>query len=185
MEENSTNTTTTTTTETKQNWFKAHMTVCIISAVVVIAAVVAIVIIVNRTLTPEDVVKTYVAAMNEGKIDKIMNIADFKGACAWAKCKNDASKFEEEYKKCSDDDAKTYEQITKSTLETAMKIVKNIGKLEMSINNIETPEELAKDLYKVKASVKMKVSVFGVNQEQDQDIALIVYKGKYVCEATK
>lgn len=64
-----------------------------------------------------------------------------------------------------------------------MGLLKSFGGVEMSINNIEKPEELAKNLYKVNANVKMKVSVFGVNQEQDQDMSLIVYNGRFVGEA--
>ena len=179
MEENSTNTT----TETKTNWFKSHMTVCIISAIVVIAAVVAIVLLVGNKggQSPEDVVKTYVAAMQEGDADKIMNITDVKGT--WSKCGGDASKFEETYNSISDEDAKSYESTAKSGISTAMGLLKSFGGVEMSINNIEKPEELAKNLYKVNANVKMKVSVFGVNQEQDQDMSLIVYNGRFVGEA--
>lgn len=181
MEENSTNTT----TETKTNWFKSHMTVCIISAIVVIAAVVAIVLLVGNKggQSPEEVVKTYVAAMQEGDTDKIMNITDVKGVYAWSKCGGDASKFEETYKSISDEDAKSYESTAKSGISTAMGLLKSFGGVEMSINNIEKPEELAKNLYKVKANVKMKVSVFGVNQEQDQDMSLMVYNGRFVGEA--
>lgn len=181
MEENSTNTT----TETKTNWFKSHMTVCIISAIVVIAAVVAIVLLVGNKggQSPEDVVKTYVAAMQEGDADKIMNITDVKGACAWTKCGGDAEKFEETYNSISDADAKTFESTAKSGISTAMGLLKSFGGVEMSINNIEKPEELAKSLYKVKANVKTKASVFGLNQEQEQDIELIVYNGKFVARA--
>ena len=179
MEENSTNTTS---TETKQNWFKAHLVVCIISIVVVIAAVVGIVLLVNNNggQSPEKVIETYVAAMQEGNVDKIMSMTDVKGACAWAKCGRDASKFEEEYNKISDEDAKSYESTTKSGLEAAIGMLKAFGGVEMSINSIEKPEELAKNLYKVKANVKMKVSVFGVNQEQEQDIMLAVYNGRFI-----
>ena len=181
MEENTTNTT----TEKKTNWFKSHMAVCIISAVVVIAAVVAIVLLVGNKggQSPEDVVRTYVAAMQEGNTDKIMNITDVKGACAWAKCGQDASKFEDEYNKISDEDAKSYEKTARTGLDTAMGLLKTFGGVEMSINNIEKPEEMAKNLFKVKATVKMKVSVFGVDQEQDQEMSLVVYNGRFIGEA--
>lgn len=180
MEENSTNTTNTT-TEKKTNWFKSHMAVCIISAVVVIAAVVAIVLLVGNKggQSPEDVVKTYVEAMQEGNADKLMNITDVKGACAWTKCGRNASKFEETYNSISDEDAKAYEKIFKTTIEATLKL----AKIEMSIKNIEKPEEIAKNLFKVKASVKTKFSVFGIEQEQDQDISLVVYNGRYIGEA--
>ncbi|MBO4293785.1 MAG: hypothetical protein J5881_05315 [Clostridia bacterium] len=181
MEENSTNTT----TETKTSWFKSHMTVCIISAVVVIAVVVALVFILgnNGGKSPEEVVKTYVAAMQEGNSDKIMSITDVKGVCAWEKCGRDASKFEETYKSISDDEAKKYESTAKSGLDTAMGLLKSFGGVEMSINNIEKPEELATNLFKVNANVKMKVSVFGIEQEQDQNMSLVVYNGRFIGEA--
>ena len=181
MEENSTNTT----TETKTNWFKSHMTVCIVSAVVVIAAVVALVLILGNKggQSPEEVVKTYVAAMQEGNSDKIMKVTDVKGVCAWEKCGRNAAKFEETYNGISDDEAKKYESTAKSGIDAAMGLLKSFGGVEMSINNIEKPEELAKNLYKVKANVKMKVSVFGVDQEQDQDMSLVVYNGRYIGEA--
>ena len=184
MEENSTNTTNTT-TEKKTNWFKSHMAVCIISAVVVIAAVVAIVLLVGNKggQSPEDVVKTYVEAMQEGNSDKIMNVADIKGLYAWAKCGGDTSKFVEYYNKISDDEAKSYEKTAKTVFDTAMGFSKSFGGIQMSINNIEKPEELDKNLYKVRANVKVKASVFGVAQEQHQDITLVVYNGKLVGQA--
>ena len=106
-----------------------------------------------------------------------------KGACAWEKCSKDASKFEEEYKKISDDDAKSYESTIKSSLEKGMNLLKSFGGVELTVNKAEKPEEMAKNLYKIKANVKMKVSVFGVEQEQDQDISLVVYNGRYIGEA--
>ncbi len=177
------------TAQPKQNWFKAHMKVCIISAVVVIAAIVLIVLILNNigSKSPEDVMKTYVEAMQEGNVDKIMKITDTKGVLAWENCGENASEFEEEYKNISDEEAKEYEKKTKDDFEIGMNFFKTLGgKVEITINNIETPEELAKDLYKVKASIEINSSVFGVDQEQEKkDITLVVYKGKYIGEFEK
>ena len=178
MEENS--------TETKQNWFKSHMAVCIVAVVAVAAVVVAIVLLTGKGgKSPEDVMKTYVDAMKEGNVDKIMSITDVKGVYAWAKCGRDASKFEETYNGISNDEVKGYEETARSGLDAAIGMLKSFGDLEMSINNMDKPVELAKNLYKIKANVKMKVSVFGVNQEQDQDIVLAVYNGKYIGEAAE
>ena len=202
-ETTNTNTTTTTvnntaSTEKKSNWFKAHMAVCIISVVVVIAAVVAIVLLVNNNggKSPEDVMKTYVEAMQEGNVDKLMGVMDLKGAYAWSKCGRNANKLEEVYKSVSDDDVKKYESTAKSGLESAMKLLKDnkplayyeellktFGSVQISIAEMEKPEELAKDLYKVKAKVNIKVSVFGVEQEQKQDMSIAVYNGRYIGEA--
>lgn len=188
--ENKTETTTTTTTtnttaEKKQNWFKAHMAVCIVSVIVVIAAVVAIVLLVNNKgpQSPEKVMETYVEAMKEGNVDKLMNIMDIKGACAWAKCGRNPEKLEEAYNSISDEDAKKYETTARTGLETAMKLLSAFGNVEMSINKMETPKELGKNLYSVKANVNIKVSVFGVEQEQTQDMSVVVYNGKYIGEA--
>jgi TPP-dependent indolepyruvate ferredoxin oxidoreductase alpha subunit len=139
-----------------------------------------------RVINPfnlEQVVKTYVEAMQEGNADKLMNITDVKGACAWTKCGRNASKFEETYNSISDEDAKAYEKTAKTGLDTAMGLLKSLGGVQISLNNIEKPEEMAKNLFKVKATMKMKVSVFGVDQEQDQDISLVVYNGRYIGEA--
>lgn len=189
-ETTNTNTTTTTvnntaSTEKKSNWFKAHMAVCIISVVVVIAAVVAIVLLVNNNggKSPEDVMKTYVEAMQEGNVDKLMEVVDVKGFYAWMKCGQKAEKFEETYNSISDEEAKKYESTAKSGLEAGFKILKAFGKFEMSINNIEKPEELAKELYKVKANLKVKASVFGVEQDNNQEKSIMVYKGRYIGEA--
>ena len=180
MEENSTN------TETKQNWFKTHMAVCIVAVVAIVAVVVAIVLLTGKGgQSPEKVMETYIEAMKEGNVDKIMNITDLKGVYAWSKCGRDASKFEETYNSISDDDVKNYESTARSGLDAAIGMLKSFGSLEMSINNMDKPVELAKNLYKIKANVKMKVSVFGVNQEQDQDIILAVYNGKYIGEAAE
>ncbi len=182
MEENSKNT-----TQTKQNWFKSHMTVCIIAVIIVIAAVVGIVLLTNNKggQSPEKVVETYVQAMQDGNVDKIMEMTDIKGAYAWEQCGRDASKFQEEYNKISDSDAQTYKDTLKSGLDAAIGMLKAFGGVQMSINNMEKPEELAKDLYKIKANAKMKVSVFGVDQEQDQDLILVVYNGRYIGEASE
>ena len=176
--------TTKTTTDGNQNWFKSHIAVCAISVIVVIAAVVGIILLVNNKggQSPEKVMETYVSAMQEGNVDKIMGITDIKGVYAWAKCNRDASKFEEEYKNTSDEEVKSYESTAKSGLEAAIGMLKTFGNIEMTINNMDKPEELAKNLYKIKANVNMKVTVFGVEQKQDQDIVLAVYNGKYIGE---
>lgn len=186
MEENSNQTqNTTNTTEVKQNWFKSHMPVCIIAGVVVIAAVVVVVFLLmnNGGQSPEKVVETYVQAMQEGNVDKLMNITDLKGAYAWYKCGKKAEKFEETYNKISDNDIKSYEKTFKSGLNTAFGMLKSFGGVQISINNMGKPEEISKGLYKIKANIKMKVSVLGTEQEQDQDLSLAVYNGKFIGDA--
>lgn len=178
---------TTESTEVKQNWFKSHKTACIIIAVALVAAIVAVVLVftLNKGQSPEKIVETYVEAMNEGNVDKIMDMTDIKGAYAWYTCGRDASKFEEEYNKISDAEINSYKDTFKSGLESAIGMLKAFGGVEMKINSMEKPEEVAKGLYTIKANTKMKVSVFGMDQEQDQDLVLAVYNGKYIGEASK
>ena len=135
--------------------------------------------------TPEKVMETYVQAMQEGNVDKVMEMTDLKGAYAWAMCGRDPQKFEEQYNKISDDEINSYRDQIKSGLDAAIGMLKSFGSLEMKINKMEPAQEIGKGLYKIKANVKMKVSVFGVEQEQDQDIVLAVYNGKYIGEATE
>ena len=47
---------------------------------------------------------------------------------------------------------------------------------------MEKPEQLANNIYKVKANVKVKVAIFGINQEQNIDVSIAVYNGKFIGE---
>lgn len=132
---------------------------------------------------PEEVVKNYIEAMQEADTDKMVNMTDIKGAYAWKQCDGNVSEFDEEYKKISKNEEKKIEEKVRASIEYDNSFIKNFGGVEMSIENIEKPEKLAKNLYKVKVSVKMKISVLGKIQEQDQDMTLVVYNGKYIGEA--
>lgn len=165
--------------ENKQNWFKAHAALCIICLVVIVAAVVGVYFLMqNQAMTPEKVAENYVAAMNEGSADKIIEITDLKGAYVWDNCGKDASKFIEEYNKTSDVDVNAYKDKLKNSLDSAMAMLKAFGGVKISLQNIETPEELATGLYKVQANMQMEA--FGM--QQDQSITLVTYNGKYIGE---
>lgn len=170
-------------TEVKENWFKKNGKVCIIALVAILAIVaVVVVLLMNQKDSPEKVMESYINAMASGDVDAMMKITDLKGYYAWEQCDKDASKFAEEYKKATNEDTSSYEEDIKSTLESGMQMLQAFGGLEMTINSIETPEKLADDLYKVKANIKMKITVLGMDQEQDQDMAIVTYNGKYVGE---
>ena len=160
------------------------MAVCIISVVVVIAAVVAIVLLVNNNggKSPEDVMKTYLEALQEGNTDKLVNIIDSKGAYAWVKCNGKAEKFEEAYNSISDSEVDAFDGMFKLGLKTTLTATKG-AQVEITINKIEKPEELAKGLYKVKANIRVKGSAFGISQDKNRDISIVVYNGKYIGEA--
>lgn len=178
MENETNNTNTTNTTEEKkQNWFKQHIALCIIIAVVIVVAAVGVCFLFsNKGLTPEEVATKYVEAMSEGSSDKIMELTDLKGAYAWEKCDNQADKFIEEYNKISDADVDSYKDEMKKSLDTAMAMLKAFGGVQISLKDVEKPEELGKGLYKVKTNMKMEA--FG--NEQDRANILVVYNGKYV-----
>ena len=179
--ENETNETKTTTesTEKKQGWLKSHLALCIICVVIIAAVVVGVYFVMqNQADTPEKVAEKYVTAMKEGNSDQIMQITDIKGAYAWDKCGKDASKFIEEYNKTSDDAVNSYKDELKSSLDSAMAMLKAFGGVNISLKNVETPVELSKGLYKVKANMEMEA--FGM--KQDKGTSLLVYNGKYIGE---
>lgn len=170
------NNTETTKTETK----KGNTVLCAVIAIVVIAAIVAGVyfLVVNKSGNPEEVAKKYVEAMNEGSADKIIEITDAKAALAWKNCDGDIEKFEEELNKVNDEDANSYKDELKNSLDQAMAMLKAFGGVTLELNNVEKPVDMGKGIYKVTANVKM--AVFG--QEQEQDINLATYNGKYIGE---
>ncbi|MBP3801231.1 MAG: hypothetical protein J6I85_04255 [Clostridia bacterium] len=173
------------TNEPKTNWFKTHKKQCIIGvvAVVAIVAVVVVVLMMMNSNSPEKVMETYVKAMSSGNSDELVKITDLKGAAAWGKCNHDPEKFLDEYNKISDDEAKGYEKEVKSALDAATSLFTTLGsKFTMETSNIEKPEQLANNIYKVKAKVKIKVSIFGINHEQDVDLSIAVYNGKFIGE---
>lgn len=175
-EKKETKTTETTKTETK----KGNTVLYAVIAVVVIAAIVAGIyfLVVNNSGNAEEVAKKYVEAMNEGSADKIIEITDEKAALAWKNCDGDVEKFEEELNKVNEEDANSYKDELKNSLDQAMAMLKAFGGVTLELNKVEKPEDMGKGIYKVTANVKM--SVFG--QEQDQDINLATYKGKYIGE---
>lgn len=179
--ENETNQTNTTANK-KQGWFKQHLTLCIIIAVIIVAAVVgAYFIFANQGLSPEDVAKKYVEAMSEGSSDKLMEITDLKGAYAWEECDNKIDKFIEKYQNTSDSDVNSYKDEMKKSLDTAMAMLKAFGGVQISLKDVEKPENLGNGLYKVKANMQMEA--FG--QTQDQGVTLLVYNGKYIGEISE
>lgn len=172
--------------EKKENWFKKNWKVCAIAAVVVIAiAAVVVVLLMNQKPSPEKVMEAYVNAMAEGNVDEMMKVTDLKGAYAWEKCDQDPSKFAEEYKNAANIDMSSFEGELKSSLESSLGMIKSFGGVEITINNIEQPEKLADNLYGVKANVKMKMTIFGMEQEQDQDMSIATYNGKFIGEYSK
>lgn len=170
--------------EVKTNWFKTHKTQCIIGAVVVVAIVAAVVIfMMMNTGNPEKTMEAYLKAMSSGDSEELLKITDLKGAAAWEKCNGKPEKFEEEYNKISDENAKKYEEQLKSVFSSATSLLKSLGtSYTMETESIEKPVELGKNLYRVNAKVKIKMSIFGINQEQEKDESIVVYNGKFIGE---
>ena len=173
---------TTESTEKKQGWLKSHLAICIICVVVIAAVAVGIFFVVqNQGNSPEKVAEIYVEAMNEGSSDKLMGITDVKGAFAWENCNRDVEKFAEEYGKVSDEDANSYKEDMKKSLDSAMAMLKAFGGVNISLKNVEKPEEIGKNLFKVKFTMGMEA--FGTQQEQS--LALAVYNGKFIGEISE
>lgn len=169
-----------TTTETKPGFFKKHCVAIIISLLVIAAAAVAITFfIMNNQSGPEKVFNTYVEAMKEGNSDKIMDITDVKGAMAWSSCGRNPKTFIEKYNSITNEQADKYKNTTKTTLDSAMSLIKAFGGVEINVKNMEKPEDLGNGLFKVKGQITMKV----LGMEQDQTISLVVYNGKYIGES--
>lgn len=172
--------------EKKENWFKKNWKVCAIAAVVVVAiAAIVVVILMNQKDSPEKVMESYVKAMGDANVDEMVKITDLKGAYAWEKCGKDPSKFAEEYKNAASVDMGAYEGEFKNSLESGLAMLKSFGGIQITINKIEQPEKLADNLFAVKANVKMKMSFLGKEQEQDQDMSIAVYNGKFIGEYSK
>lgn len=172
--------------ENKENWLKKNWKVCVIALVAVVAiAAVVVFIIMNQKPSPEKVMESYINAMASGNVDDMMKITDLKGAYAWEQCGKDPAKFEEEYKKVAGLDTSSYEEQIKSTLESGIQMLQSFGGLKMTVNSMGTPEKLADNLYAVKANVKMKITVLGMDQEQDQDMSIAIYNGKFIGEYSK
>ena len=172
----------TTTTETKPNFFKTHGIAILVCVLVIALAVGAFFIFKNVSGgNPKDVFNAYVEAMKEGNSDKIMNVTDVKGALAWNNCGRDKDKFIDAYNSISNEEADSYKDTTKSSLDSAMSIIKAFGGVEINLKNIEEPESLGNNLYKVKGNVTMKV----LGMEQDQSISLVTYNGKYIGEMSE
>lgn len=168
-----------TTTETKPSFFKKHGLAIFISLVVIALAVAAVVLFMNmKGGNPEDVFKTYVEARKEGKSDKLMDITDFKGVIAWSKSDNNSTKFIEKYNSIKNEDVDSYKDKIKETYDSALSILNNFGGFEVVLKNIEKPEDLGNDIYKVKGQITLKV----LGMEQDQTITLITYRGKFIGE---
>ena len=127
---------------------------------------------------PKAIFNTYVEAMKEGNADKMMNVTDVKGALAWNNCGRDANKFIDAYNSISNEEADSYKETAKSSLDSAMSIIKAFGGVEINLKNVEEPEELGNNLKKVKGNITMKV----LGMEQDQTITLVTYNGKYIGE---
>lgn len=169
----------TTTTETKSNFFKSHASIIITCVIILAVAVAAVLIFMNnKGETPEKIFETYVEAMKEGSSDKIMDITDVKGALAWNNCGRDATKFIDAYNSVTNEEADKYKETAKSSLDSAMSIIKAFGGVEINLKNIESPVDLGNNLYKVKGNITMKV----LGMEQDQEITLVTYNGKYIGE---
>lgn len=179
---NTTNSTNSTEQKTpKTNWFKSHLSLCIILVIIIAAVVAGAYFLLNKGDSPEQVAEKYVNAMSEGSSDKILEITDLKGAYAWEKCGKDADKFLEQYKNSPDFDVNSYKDTLKKSLDQAMAMLKTFGDIKISLQGVEKPEEIAKGLYKVKAKIKMEA--FG--QETEQTAILAVYNGKYIGEISE
>ncbi|MBR3002655.1 MAG: hypothetical protein IKF38_03710 [Clostridia bacterium] len=170
---------TNTTAEKKQGWVKQHLALCVIILVILVAAGVgAYFLFANQGASPEEVATKYVEAMSEGNTDKLLEITDLKGAYAWEKCENDINKFKEEYKNAPEDEINSYKDKMKSSIDTAMGMLKTFGGVKITLKNVEKPESLGNGIYKVKANMQMEA--FG--QSQEQELKLVVYNGKYIGE---
>ena len=50
----------------------------------------------------------------------------------------------------------------------------------MNITKIEEPENLGNNLFRVKAIVHIKATVWGTTNEVDKEFKIIVYNGKFI-----
>lgn len=161
---------------------KTNSNVWIIGAIALVAviAVVLVFMINNGANNPKKVMETYINSMSSGDIDSLMKVVDIKGVVAWENAGKKAEKFLEEYNKISDQDVKDNEEKVKNALKAGSEILKAVGDLEMKVNKVEEPEKIAENMYRVRANVHIKVTAFGLSNEQDRDFKIIVYNGKFI-----
>lgn len=161
---------------------KNNSKVWIIGAVALVAVIaVVLVFMMNNGNNPKKVMETYIQSMSNGDIDSLMKVVDVKGVLAWENCGKNPEKFLEEYNKISDTEVKDSEEKVKTALKSGSQILKSVGDLEMKVNKVEEPEKIGENIYRVKANVHIKVTAFGLSNEQDRDFKIVVYNGKFIC----
>ncbi len=157
-----------------------HSILAVISVVTI--AVVSIFILKSVYDPPEIAAENYIKIIDAKDVSKIMNMIDAKAGVAFEKCEQDATKFEEEYKKVTDEEANKYAETRRLKYEETMKNIKTLNDdYKVTFKNTEQPEQIANNLYKVKTNYN--ISTMGM--DLDMSIDLVIYKGKVVCEYKK
>ena len=154
----------------------------IIGIAVILGIIIAVVIITLQSNSGETTFKEYVEATFTGKTDKMMELTDLKAILAWKNCGREPSKFKEEYDKIQDKEAEDYKEKYREKLISSYKSYNSTfgGNMEINVTKVEKPENLGNDLEKYKGKIQIKM----FNIENETDMTMIIYNGKYVVEVS-
>lgn len=176
-----------------KSWTKNHILLLIILLAIVIAAIIGIVLLVNNkskdeeeetSKKPEDAVEAYIEGMGSGEASKVLDAIDLKGTLAWSNCDGDPEKFEEEYKSIDEENEDVKEQLEyaeESMNFTLDSINSYYVDYELKITEVNNVEEIADDLYQIKAKIEtITKDSDGDESSGVQNAIFIVYKDKVI-----
>jgi cell division septum initiation protein DivIVA len=135
--------------------------------------------------TPEKAVKNFIKQMNKGKVSKAFEYVDFVGMGVFDS--DNLDDFVEDYKDAKEDYEEDQDEIDEALEERIEEMEEGIGEYEqfsMELKSIKKAKKVksAKNLYKVKAKVKVVVKEEDSSANRNtNDVTFYVYKtgGKY------
>lgn len=161
----------------------------------VIGIVVAIVVVIAILVSifgggPKKAVKKYIKAMNKQDAAKIIKCIDPAGKSAWSYTyfddfdEEDYEEFLSDYEDLDEDDIDDYMKEAEDSLDDMFdEINDEYDSYKLKIEEFKDVEEIAKDLYEVKAKISIKAEpVDDDDDEIDESdvLTFIVYKNKII-----
>lgn len=156
-------------------------------------AIVGVIMLLISVFTggPKKAVKKYISAFNKRNASKIVEITDFKGSEAWNYyydvndfSEDDYEEFIEAYKDIDSEDEKDAKKDAKEDYEDGFdEIDDDYKSYKMKIEKFKSVEEIAKDLYVVKAKISIKAKPDDKDVEEIDSAGImkfIVYKNKII-----
>lgn len=148
--------------------------------VVIIIIVIALTVVTVSWIQKEPirVVKKFITAVENDNYSKLEKAIDLNGWYAWHKSKKDIDEFFEEYKNVSEDDIdELIEEYGYSDRESVIESFLYDGdNVTYKIINEPTIKKIGKDLYKVRAKLKINDDGYKFNEKWE----FIIYRNKIV-----